>query len=114
MFKCEFEKHKPLFIHDSLWTNKCVSKDKNKNGYYVYSKIDLKLYINNIFDILEMINNHFNNSCGIIVFKNSNLFVFDMLKQYEYCSLYGYNSISLLTNKEKFNITYIDIDGESG
>ena len=106
--ECEFEKYRPIFIHDCLWTNKNFrmdnSPDENeKNGYYVYSKIDLKLFINDIFDVMDMVGTHFNDySRGIIMFMNSDMNVAQMLKDYQYNCMYGNPDTSLLFDETKF------------
>ena len=116
---CEFEKYRPLFIRDEVWSEKNfrsekTNEEKYKNGWYVYSKVDLKLYINDIFDVIDILNNNFDYSDGIIMFKNSDSQVTNMLKEYEYNCMYGNPETSLFVDKEKFGITYINIDGESG
>lgn len=62
-----------------------------------------------------MTNTYFTDaSQGIIIFKNSDQNVAQMLKEYNYNCMYGDPETSLLFDETKFGIEFINIEGESG
>ena len=107
-----FEKSKPIFIWDSLWTKYNLhdgSKEDNI-GIYIYKHIKLEDHIN---DILYIINNF--NLRGIIVFENTKfkyVDYFKLLKGLDYCAIYGFPEIKITLGSPSYTI--IDIDAECG
>lgn len=104
----QFEKSRPLFIYDYMWSQ---HRNEGDNiGYYVYSKIDLKLEIVNLFKILDVIELFCDD--GIIVFKNSYYDYPKLLKEYKYNCMYGSPQVAIYVDNSGFGITYINIDGD--
>ncbi len=110
----EFEELKPFFIHDCIWTkhNKHNGIDE-KIGYYVYSGINLKTHIEDLFRIIKL-TKICDDYSGIIVFKQTGKNYPEYLKKYDYNCMYGDPVIKFVIDDDNFGIMHIVIDGESG